>query len=75
MSIFFCVGFQDLDRAWNFYGHVQQHPVYLTRADAEKANEGKVTMIHEFYVRDVLFDETIARLNDQYNRMMASFSK
>jgi len=72
MATFYCVGFPDLDRAWNFHGHVQNHEVYLSKADAEKANEGKVTMVHEFYVRDALFDPTIARLRDMRERFIDS---
>ena len=70
MATFYCVGFPDLDRAWNFHGHVQNHEIFTNKADAEKANEGKITMIHEFYVRDVLFDATIARLRDMHERFM-----
>lgn len=72
MAVFYCVGFPDLDRAWNFHGHVQNHEVYTNKADAEKANEGKVTMVHEFYVRDALFDVTISRLRDMRKRFIDS---
>ena len=72
MATFYCVGFPDLDRAWNFHGHVQNHEVYLSKADAEKANEGMVTMVHEFYVIDALFDPTIARLRDMRERFIDS---
>ena len=70
MATFYCVGFPDLDRAWNLHGHVQSHEVYTNKADAEKANEGKITMVHEFYVRDVQFDATIARLRDMHERFI-----
>ena len=73
MATFYCVGFPDLDRAWNFHGHVQNHPVFLNKADAEKANEGKVTMIHEFYVRDSLLESTVERLNAQHKQFIESF--
>ena len=71
MSCFYCVGFPDLSRSWDLYGHVQNHPVYLTKQDAEKANEGKITMIHEFYVRDSLLNATIERLTKQHENMLA----
>ena len=35
MAVFYCVGFPDLDRAWNLHGHVQNHEVYTNKADAE----------------------------------------
>ena len=72
MATFYCVGFPDLYRSWNFHCHVQNHEVYLSKADAEKANEGKVTIVHEFYVRDALFDSTIARLVDTHKRFVDS---
>ena len=72
MATFYCVGFPDLDRAWNFHGHVQNHEVYTNKADAEKANKWKVTMVHEFYVDDELFDVTISRLRDMRKRFIDS---
>ena len=75
MALFYCVGFPDLDRSWNYYGHVSNHPVYLTRQDAEKANEGKITMIHEFYVRDSLLAGTVERLTKQHENMLAKIQK
>ena len=73
MATFYCVGFPDLDRAWNFHGHVQNHEVYLSKDDAEKANEGKITIVHEFYVRDNMLDATIERLNTQHRLFIGSF--
>ena len=75
MAIFFCVGFPDLDRAWNFHGHVANHEIYLTRDEAEKANAGKITMVHEFYVRDALYEATIKRLQADNRRLLDSFTK
>ncbi len=72
MAVFYCVGFPDLDRAWNLHGHVQSHEVYTNKADAEKANEWKVTMVHEFYVSDELFDVSISRLRDMRKRFIDS---
>ena len=71
MAYFYCVGFPDLSRSWELHGHVSNHPVYLTDQDAEKANEGKITMIHEFYVRDSLLNATIERLTKQHENMLA----
>ena len=70
MALFYCVGFPDLDRSWVRYGHVNNHPIYLNRSEAEKANEGKVTMVHEFYVRDSLLNATIDRLTKQHELML-----
>ena len=70
MAFFYCVGFPDLSRSWNLHGHVSNHPVYITRQDAEKANEGKITMVHEFYVKDHLLAGTIERLTKQYENML-----
>ena len=71
MALFYCVGFPDLDRSWNYHGHVSNHPIYLNRSDAEKANVGKVTMVHEFYIRDALFSQTIAALIKQHEIMLS----
>ena len=71
MALFYCVGFPDLDRSWNYYGHVNNHPIYLNRSEADKANEGKVTMVHEFYVRDALFQKTIDALVKQHALMLS----
>lgn len=71
MALFYCVGFPDLSRSWDSHGHVSNHPVYRTKQDAEKANEGKITMIHEFYVKDSLLNATIDRLTKQHENMLA----
>lgn len=71
MAYFYCVGFPDLSRSWDLHGHVSNHPVYLTKQEAEKANEGKITMIHEFYVKDSLLNATIERLTKQHKNMLA----
>jgi len=39
------------------------------------ANKDKVTMVHEFYVRDCMFDSVISRLQQQYERLMSDFKK
>ena len=71
MAFFYCVGFPDLSRSWDLHGHVSNHPVYMTKQDAEKAREGKITMVHEFYVKDSLLVGTIDRLTKQYENMLA----
>jgi hypothetical protein len=75
MAFFYCVGFPELSRSWDLYGHVSCHPVYTNKLDAEKANEGKITMIHEFYVRDSLLAGTVERLTKQRENMLKRFDK
>ena len=75
MAYFYCVGFPDLSRSWDLHGHVSNHPVYMTKQDAEKANDGKITMVHEFYVRDYLLAGTVERLTKQRENMLARFNK
>ena len=75
MAFFYCVGFPDLSRSWNLHGHVSNHPVYTNKLDAEKANEGKITVVHEFYVKDSLFTSTIERLTRQHENMLERFNK
>lgn len=75
MAYFYCVGFPDLSRSWDLHGHVSNHPVYLTRQDAETANVGMITMVHEFYVKDLLLAGTVERLTKQYENMLARFNK
>lgn len=72
MALFYCVGFHDLSRTWAQHGHVDNHDVYLCKQEAEKANEGLVTMVHEFYVRDSMFASTIERLNIQHANFIAN---
>jgi len=75
MATFYCVGFHDLARTWQMHGHVSNHPIYLNEEDAILANKDKVTMVHEFYVRDCMFDSVISRLQQQYERLMSDFKK
>ena len=70
MAYFYCVGFPDLANCFARHGHVQNHPIYLNRLEAEKANGGKVTMVHEFYVKDSLLNATIERLTKQHENML-----
>ena len=37
---FYVCGFMDVERAWNHYGHVLSHEIFLTRSDADAANKG-----------------------------------
>lgn len=64
MALFYCVGFPDLANKWARHGHVSGHKIYTDIRDAEKANEGLITCVHEFYVPDRFFDKTIAALKD-----------
>ena len=72
MAYFYCVGFPDLSRTWAQHGHVDNHEVYLCKQDAEKANEGLITCVHEFYVKDSMFASTIERLNIQRANFIAN---
>ena len=65
MATFYCVGFPDLANTWARYGHVSNHEIFLTEDEAKKANEGRITCVHEFYVRDSMLVSTIERLNIQ----------
>jgi len=75
MAIFYCVGFHDLSHAWNNYGHVQNHEIFMNLNDAEQAKKGTVLMVHEFYVRDALFEGIINRLKMQHKNFIESFNK
>lgn len=71
MATFYCVGFPDLSYSWNRFGRVDNHEVFLTEEEAKKANEGKITCVHEFYVRDLMFESTIERLKKQHDNFNA----
>ena len=71
MAYFYCVGFPDLSSTWARYGHVDNHEVFTCKQDAEKANEWKITMVHEFYVKDSMLASTIERLNIQRANFLA----
>ena len=49
MITFYCVGFPDLDRSFNAFGHVQNHKIYMTKEEAEKEALGKIVSVHEFH--------------------------
>ena len=70
MITFYCVGFPDLDRSFYTFGHVQNHPVYMSKDDAEKEAEGKVVSVHEFKARNQAHIDSLAL---QHERMSASF--
>ena len=72
MATFYCVGFHDLAQTWSRHGHVSNHEIFLTENEAKKANEGLITCVHEFYVRDSMFVSTIERLNIQRANFLAN---
>ena len=72
MATFYCVGFPDLAHTWARSGHVSNHEIFLTEDEAKKANEGLITCVHEFYVRDSMFVSTIERLNIQRANFLAN---
>ena len=63
MITFYCVGFPDLDRSWNYYGHVQHHEIYMKKEDAEKEAEGKVVSVYEFHARNQAQIDELVRQN------------
>lgn len=71
MITFYCVGFPDLSQCFAQYGHVQNHPVYMSKEEAEKEAFGKVVSVHEFQARN---QAHVDRLVSQYNRMLASIN-
>ena len=71
MAYFYCVGFPDLSRTWAQHGHVDNHKVYLCKQDAERANKGLITCVHEFYIKDSMLAATIERLNIQREKFLA----
>ena len=70
MITFYCVGFPDLDRRFNNFGHVQNHPIYMNKDEAEKEAAGKVVGVHEFQARN---QAHIDSLISQHERMTANF--
>lgn len=72
MAYFYCVGFPELSRTWTQHGHVDSHDVYLCKQDAEKANEGLITCVHEFYIKDSMLASAIERLNIQRANFIAN---
>ena len=70
MITFYCVGFPDLDRSWNCYGHVQNHPIFINKEDAEKEAAGKVVSVYEFEARNQAHIDSLVM---QHERMMTSF--
>ena len=70
MITFYCVGFPDLDRSWNCYGHVQNSPIFLDKKEAEKEAAGKVVSVYEFKARN---QAHLDSLINQNKRMLESF--
>ena len=63
MITFYCVGFQDLSYTWSRFGHVCGHEIFMTEQAAINANSGLVTMVHEFYVRDLKAMDRVIECN------------
>ena len=72
MATFYCVGFPDLAHTWARSGQESNHEIFFTEDEAKKANEGLITCVHEFYVRDSMFVSTIERLNIQRANFLAN---
>ena len=70
MITFYCVGFPDLANCFARHGHVQNHPIYMNKEDAEKEAEGKVVSVYEFHARNQAHNDSLVL---QHERMMASF--
>lgn len=70
MITFYCVGFPDLDRSWNWYGHVQNHEIYMTKEEAEKEALGKIVSVHEFQARNQAHIDSLVL---QHERMLEFF--
>ena len=70
MITFYCVGFPDLSHCFARNGHVQNHPIYMGKEDAEKEAAGKVVSVHEFKARNQAHIDSLVL---QHERMMASF--
>ena len=51
MITFYCVGFPDLARSFYTFGHVQNHPIYMNKDEAEKEAADKVVSVYEFQAR------------------------
>lgn len=70
MITFYCVGFPDLAQCFARNGHVQNHPIFLNKEDAEKEAAGKVVGVYEFEARNQAHIDSLVM---QHERMMASF--
>ena len=70
MITFYCVGFPDLAQCFARNGHVQNHPIFLNKEDAEKEAAGKVVSVYEFEARNQAHIDSLVM---RHERMMASF--
>ena len=70
MITFYCVGFPDLVRSFYTFGNVQNHPVYMSKEEAEKEAAGKVVYVHEFQARNQAHIDSLVL---QHERMTARF--
>lgn len=70
MITFYCVGFPDLSQCFARHGHVQKHPVYMSKEEAEKEATGKVVSVYEFQARNQAHIDSLVL---QHERMLARF--
>ena len=70
MITFYCVGFPDLAQCFARHGHVQNHPVYMSKEEAEKEAFEKVVSVHEFQARNQAHIDSLVL---QHERMLSSF--
>ena len=70
MITFYCVGFPDLANCFARHGHVQNHPVYMSKEEAEKEAAGKVVSVHEFQARNQAHIDSLVL---QHERMLSRF--
>ena len=70
MITFYCVGFPDLAQCFARNGHVQNHPIFLNKEDAEKEAAGNVVSVYEFEARNQAHIDSLVL---QHERMLSSF--
>lgn len=70
MITFYCVGFPDLAQCFARNGHVQNHPIFLNKEDAEKEAAGTVVSVYEFEARNQAHIDSLVM---QHEIMMAGF--
>ena len=70
MITFYCVGFHDLDQCFARHGHVQNHPIYTSKEDAEKEAAGKVVSVYGFQARSQAHIDSLVL---QHEIMLARF--
>ena len=70
MITFYCVGFPDLANCFARHGHVQDHPIYMSKEEAEKEAAGKVVSVYEFQARSQAHIDSLVM---QHERMLSRF--